>query len=197
MLVEGLSPAVMPTIDTGAPRAFGDVLSIGGLGNTSTLASALRLLYWYELRPRPTTPASVKPTHAELHELREANPDMAERASEVATTKRARSLVPASALCFVYAMAYRVDAHKAGAWLRLLNDGTEMDAKHPVHQLRERMIANKTSSAKLRQLDVVALAAKSWHQYLTGKRTTNLRWRDGEDFPSFGDTPTRKRGGKA
>jgi hypothetical protein len=185
LFVEGLSADVMPTIDTGAPRSFSDVLSIGKRTNTTVVAAALRWLYWYESKPRPASNATSKPTHSELAQLLGENPDVVERASEIASTKRARRLVPTSVLCFVYTMAHRIDPARAGAWLGLLESGAEMDAKHPVHQLRERMLSNATSTAKLPPLDVCALTVKSWNQYITGKRTNVLRWTSAESFPDF------------
>lgn len=191
LVVEGLSRDVMPTIDTGAPRAFSDVLAIDHGKNTSSVAAGLRWLYWYEQKPRPGTPNAVRPTHSELYALLAENTDFPDRASEVAGTKMARRIVPQSILCFVYALAHRVDAPKAGAWLAMLDAGEGLDAKHPVLQLRERLMANRLTTAKLPALDVCALTVKSWNQYMNGKRTTNLRWTNQEAFPEV--SGARKR----
>lgn len=194
MIVEGLDPEVMPTIDTGRARTAADALSLAsGAKSAALLAGALRWMYWYGMRPRPENFNTARPTHSELITLYEGNPDFNEAVRAAHNHVQAKRLVPGSILVFTYAMAVRVDAAKAGAWLQLLNDGSNMDVKHPVHQLRERMIANRGASAKLTPMDVAALAAKSWAQFLTGKRTTNLRWAAAEDFPSFGGVAPKPR----
>ncbi len=185
LIIEGLDPECMPTIDTGRPRSFGDVLAIDGKRNVTTAASALRWLHWYRQNPRATTPGHAGATHSELHDLLNENPDFLDRASDIASTKRARHLVTQSALCFVYAMAFRADAGKAGAWLGLVESGQGLDDRHPVLQLRDRMLANKLAAAKLPVLDICALTIKSWNHYLTGKRTKTLRWANTEQFPEI------------
>jgi hypothetical protein len=191
LVVEGLSRDVMPTIDTGAPRAFSDVLAIDHGKYTMSSAAILRWLYWYQQKPRPATISGQRATHSELYALLAANPDVPDRAGEVGTTKMARRIVQQSALAFVYTLAYRADAGKAGAWLAMIDKGEGMDAKHPVLQLRDRMLANKLATAKLPPLDVCALIVKSWNQYITGKRTTNLRWTNQEAFPEVLTTSGR------
>lgn len=185
LVVEGLDPDVFDTIDTGRPRSASDVFAIAGGKNNSTTVSALRWLYWYQMVPRPAHMASVKVSHGELLAFRYKNPDFDDAASTIASTKGARRLVTQSALCFVYAMACRTDASKAGAWLAHVDKGEGLDAKHPALQLRERMLTNRISTAKLPPQDVCALTIKSWNQYLTGKRTATLRWTSQEAFPEF------------
>lgn len=183
LVVEGLDPDVFDTIDTGRPRSAADVFAIAGGKNNSTVVSALRWLRWYEMKPRPAHPSSIKVSHTELLAFRHENPDIDEAARAVASTGRARALVPQSVLAFVYLLAARGDEGKAGAWLSLLNTGEGLDAKHPVLQLRERMLANKVSNAKLPPIDVCALTVKSWNFYLTGARRNVLSWRTTEPFP--------------
>lgn len=191
LVVEGLPADVMPTIDTGRMRSFGDVLTIEGKKNVSTASSALRWLYWYRQKPRGSTPGHAGATHSELHDLLEANEDFLDRASEVASADKARRIVTQSVLCFVYAMAYRADPAKAGAWLGLLNTGEGLDAKHPVLLLRERLMANRMATAKLPLIDVAALTIKSWNNFITGKRPTVLRWSNQEQFPEIATSSGR------
>lgn len=188
LLVEGLDPAVMPTIDTGAPRTFGDVLGIQGGKNNLVTASVLRWLWWYPKRKsQPSGPTHQRITHQELFDSLPKHPDVPLRVSEITGggSKQARRFVPVSILAFVYTLAYRADPTVAGAWLHQIDSGMGIDEeKHPVHQLRERMLANRLSSAKLPAIDVCALTIKSYNHLLTGKRTKTLTWKRVEDFPS-------------
>ncbi len=184
LLIEGLDASVMPTIDTGAQRSFADVLAIGGGKNATAVASVFRLIAWYEARPRPTDPSSMALTHTELMKVADNNPDVP-TVVPVAIGSKAKKFLPKSILAFVYLMAWRGDPGKAGAWLELLSTGANMDPKHPVHQLRERMTSNAIGKAKLPPLEVLALAVKSWNQFVTGKRTVTLRWSSAEEFPKI------------
>lgn len=183
LIVEGLDADVMATIDTGAQRSFSDVLAIGKGKNTTIAAGATRWVAWYK-SGRRGHPNSGNVTHTEMLRVFEANPDLSTAAAAIGSSK-ARRFVPPSILAFVYLMASRTDTAKAGAWLELLASGANMDEKHPVFQLRERMARNAAEKAKLAPLDVCALAIKSWNQFITGKRTNTLTWRSTEPFPGF------------
>lgn len=184
LVVEGLDPDVFDTIDTGWKRTAADVFAIAGGKNNTTAVGALRWLYWYEMKHRPSHPQSIKLSHGELLDFRNENPDIEDAASAVQTAKLARKIIPPSILCFVYLVASRAEPGKAGAWLELLNTGEGLDAKHPVLQLIQRMTISR-GPAKLPPLDVCALAIKSWNHYLTGKRTNTLFWRSTEAFPEI------------
>lgn len=189
LIVEGLDPDVMHTIDTGKRRSFGDVLAIGGERNTTMLAGAARWVAWYMMRDRIKTFGGLKATNAELGHILDDNKDLAERCSEIASVKTARKIVSPSILAFVYMMAFRSDPAKAGQWLGMLNTGAfdTADAKHPVLQLRERMLSIRSGNLRMPPEDVCALAIKSWNQYKTGKRTNTLRWSSQESFPEFAE----------
>ncbi len=105
LLIEGLDASVMPTIDTGAPRGFADVLSIRGGKNNLVVATTMRWLAWYKDKKRIGAPSSIALSHTELLKLAEKNPDVPDRASEVMSSK-ARRFVPAGIVCFVYTMGH-------------------------------------------------------------------------------------------
>lgn len=185
MVVEGLDASVMPTIDTGAARTFGDVLGIGGGKNTTMAASVYRWLAWSASGDKaPGGPSGLTITHSELMKVAEQHTDVPARVSEIASSKAKRIIAP-SILAFVYTLAHRIDPAKAGAFIELLGSGANMDAKHPIFQLRERMLQNAAAKAKLRPIDVCALAIKAWNHFVTGKRTNTLVWKVTEDFPKM------------
>jgi hypothetical protein len=187
LVVEGLDPDVMPTIDTGAPRTLGDVLAINGGKNVIITASVLRWLWWYPKRKSYSSgPSHIRITNQVLFDTLPKNDDVAERVSEVMSTRNARKLMPASILAFVYTMARRVDNAAGTAWFALLETPLGIDeGKHPVLQLRDRLQDNRAAKAKLQALELCALAIKSYNQFATGKRTATLTWRRTEDFPTF------------
>jgi hypothetical protein len=180
----GLDPDTIVSIDTGSPRAFRDVASMKGYANGSLLAAASRWLWWY-LQGQSGTPSAGKATHAELERVLLDNPDLVERTQEMAGSKARKILAP-GVLVFVYLMAYRDDRVKAAEWVELLESGADMGKKHPVYQLRERLIANRTATLKLQPIDVCALAAKSWVYYKTGRQVAALRFAKTEPFPKLG-----------
>lgn len=190
MLVEGLDEDVMPTIDTGIPRSFGDVISIRGGKNTTLTSSVVRLIKWYTTSPRPGSVPTY--THSEMDEALGQHRDIPERVSEITNAQaHKRKIAPGSVLGLVYTLAYRVDPDQAKQWLTLLGSGAGLDADHPVLQFRERMLKNRESKAKLRQEDVAALCIKSWNQFITGHRTNVLTWRTTEPFPEIASRETK------
>lgn len=80
-----------------------------------------------------------------------------------------------------------------------MRDGVQFP--QAVYCLRERLIANKGSKAKLRPVDILALTFKAWNHARNGDNVRYLRWRtEGdtpEDFPSIETPAPSKRAAKA
>lgn len=192
MIIEGLDPSVMPTIDTGAPRSMGDVLAIGGGKNANTVAATLRWLVWYHRRKRgPSGPSkehgkeNAAYTNQALLEALPRYGGLEDRVREAVSKTKAKVLISGGVLSFVYFMAYRTDPAKAGAWLATLDSGIVEGVHNPVHALRERLIAFKASNRKPAAVEIAALASKSWNAYASGHVMKVLRWTSTEDFPAF------------
>lgn len=187
MIVEGLDPEVMPTIDTGAPRTMGDVLTIQGGKNTNVTASALRWLVWFHTKPLTMSgPLRTQVTHQELLDAMPLYPTLGERVSEVVSRGKIGKFMPTSLMVFVYYEAYKIDPAKAGAFTMMLDTGVIDDAGNPVHTLREKLIQNRAARSKMPQLEVAALTVKAWNAFLRGRRLKIMRWvPDSEGFPAF------------
>ncbi len=194
LVVEGVDPDAFATIDTGRARTASNVFSIAGRTHASTVSAALRWLVWYSTPPatRPASPGHLTITHDEMLELASENEDFTEAASRLSSMRQARKIVTPSVACFVYAVAARENPERAGAWLALVESGEGLDGKHPVLQLRTRLLENRLSqSAKLPLIDVCALTIKSWNYYLTGARRNVLRWMSTEPFPEIATSSGR------
>lgn len=73
VVVRGLSPDVMPTVDAGAKRSYSDALKLQGEDNTATLAAVTRRALMWERGARTNT-GSLSPTPLEMNEFLTANP---------------------------------------------------------------------------------------------------------------------------
>jgi hypothetical protein len=185
LFAEGVHASAMSTIDAGSKRTFGDVLQIKGHKNANVVASVIRWMYWHQQKGRPDSGATkLRVSSTQLEALLPKHDDVFARVSEVNTAK-IRKILPPSIAAFVYVMAYRTDPAKAGAWLGALQTGIVDGQRHPVYVLRERMIENARSRAKLQAITVLAFAIKSWNALLLGRPMQVLRMMSDEDFPRF------------
>jgi hypothetical protein len=58
-----------------------------------------------------------------------------------------------------------------------------------VYLLRERLIANRASAAKLPIVTMAALFVKAWNATVSGAKVRRLSWKaTTEDFPQIADT---------
>jgi hypothetical protein len=185
LVVEGVDPSVMPTIDTGATRGFQDVASINGYPNATLLASVTRMLYWYDyLRDTYSAPRGTNMSHGMLQEYLDQHPDTVDYVRDVANTTRLRAIITPTAVGFVYVVAARQDPEKAAEWLKSLATGADLYPGHPVYVLRERLLAMRAGSrTRVDAMMASALALKSWMAFRDRQPIQILVWKSGEDFP--------------
>jgi hypothetical protein len=205
LVVWGLPDEAHPTIDTGSSRSWADVLAMRGQSTVKALAATCRLWWWYYDERHAVNLQKSSPSHAELDDLLARHPALADRVREVNGGSGAKKIAPASVLGLVYATAHSYDAVLAHEWLTLFATGAGLPSDSPVYLFRERMIANRASKAKLPQIEVLALAIKSWNAFAAGQPMRNLRWRaEGPgkqafpemiDFADDDGDPRPRRGG--
>jgi hypothetical protein len=79
-------------------------------------------------------------------------------------------------------------AMAAQFWARL-SDGEGLTKANPVYLLRERLLSNASTKAKLPTNEVLALLIKSWTAFATDTPMKTLRWTQAyEKFPSWPET---------
>jgi hypothetical protein len=165
------------TIDTGNKRSAGDTLAVLGEINTNLLAATLTLIDRYNTK---NVENMVTYSNAEVEQLLEDNPNTRESVQFIDHVKRFVSGSIAAACHYLFS---KLDAEAANNFIMDLCNGVGLDAGDPVHLLRERLIQNKLSKAKLPRRYVMALFIKAWNARRDNQSLKYLRYRTSGDKP--------------
>lgn len=185
VVVSGLPMSVFPTIDTGLPRTGAHTLAVMGETNASRLASALRYVHRY-LSPEAAARRG-KLTNSEVQDLLKAHPFV--RDSLALALANESKLLPVSQLAAIHYLFSLRSKEEADAFVAKLKDGVGLEEGNPVLVLRERLVLNAASKAKVGEDYVAALVIKAWNAYRKGENIKALRFREKgkspEGFPGI------------
>lgn len=183
----GVSPDAFDVIDTGMKRSSAAMMHLKGERDTALLAGATNLYWKYEKKYLQKA-APVSPTNRETMRCLEQNPGLRDAVSEA---KRVKHLVSAAVAGFVFYVTAQKSPDEAVAFFDKLSAGEGLLGGDPVLALRERLIRNKTSIAKLRQRDLVILMLKAWNAFRERRKVRTLpiikkeRGQAAESFPQI------------
>lgn len=181
---------VMKTVDAGRNRSIADVLSLSGFSNTNALAGAIKWCY-------PPLMRGHSPTHQSLVSLtadqalgflrgkgREL-PTWVTRILPHADALKTINISP-SMICGLSFLFRQADSVMADKFIDLVAIGPGTGQKdHPIHLLRNRLMAQSRSS-KLTRSCTSAFLVIAWNHLVEGIRGPMIyRWREGEDFPQI------------
>jgi hypothetical protein len=179
LVVDGLDPNVFDTIDGGALRTAGDTLTVAGEKNGRNLAGAL-VVADEILSGKTDFYRQVKVSNAEILNMLNRHPDIRRSMIYGNTLKR---LAPASVTVALHYIFSRKAPEKADRFFQAVATGENLDMHNPAYVLRQRLIDNATSKAKLTRRYIAALFVKAWNVWLSGGKTKNLRFREFGDYP--------------
>jgi hypothetical protein len=169
----GVRPQVMRTVDVGAMRSAGDILTVNGKDSGDALAAAAKWLIRYEAAIRDATSLRTIPdiTAVEIDDRANANPDL------LACTDTAKSLidlgiVPAAARWLSYEFN-AIDVNRAIEFLNAAGNGT--DRNDTLATLHKHLVAEvrKGKNGEPQWIRVTFII-KAWNAWLTGRRLTKL-----------------------
>jgi len=179
----GLSKTVFSKMDTGKPRTGSDALSIGGYTNPAILSGAIKAY------TRITSGFVFKRylTNQQILDFVKVNPFMPEAVRiGVSFYNNARLLTPSMFAACVYLFNQK-DKDQYLQFLNAFTTGENISKSHlsPIYLLRERLITDLASKAKLPEKEKAALIVKAWNIFRNGDEIKVLKWRsDIEDFPT-------------
>lgn len=189
-VVTGLAPEAIRTIDIGRVRTAGHIAHLEGVENASVACAiaGLAVLHRKYGIERMNDPRH-KPTKTEVVEAART------LAGLDAAIARARALgykiAPPRVVGFCFWAFAEQDRKLAERFFDELAHGLNLSQDNPVYHLRERLLSNRRSKAKLPQLELVALFFKAWLAYREGRPLRRLFWKnDGpspERFPSLAE----------
>jgi hypothetical protein len=179
-VIEGIPCDVFDTKDVGKRRSMGDTLGVRGEKNSTRLASALVLIDRY-LSGRADI--ATRYTNTEIGEILQRHP---EARKSIQTGITSKSLMSPSVLDACHYLFSKKDPVLADEFVEKVTRGAGLEDGSPWYLLRERLVKNSLSSAKLDRPHLMALCIKAWNAVRTGERPRNIRWiANGETAEKF------------
>jgi len=178
IIVRGLDVDVFTTIDSGAKRTSGDILSLAGYKNYNALAAASRMALLVQRGGHPffVHDKSYAPTSDEILEFVQSNPLMIEATEFSRSLNFLRKLMSPSSTAYLYYAAASIgEADKIKSFLHNVNEVSPESIKTTAYMLRERLIENKSAREKMRRPDVLALAIKAYRHFREGRTVKILK----------------------
>jgi len=180
-VMEGLSDDIFDTIDLAKRRSGGDTLGCMGEKNAYRLSAALRLVDKYMTG---RVERSINYSNGEVRELLEKYPEVRE---SIQTAVKGKKLILPVLIDACHYLFSRKDPRMAGQFMERLLHGSGLEEGDPEYVLRERLVSNSLSKAKLSKAHVFALCVKAWNHARAGTKVQHLKLteRDGKliEFP--------------
>ena len=168
-VIYGLSDDVFDTIDVGRRRSSADTLSCRGEKNAVRLGAALIMIEKY-MTGRAET--NVRFTNTEVEELLAKYPQARE---SVMSSSNAKGLLIPSVLDACHYLFSKKDPVMTAVFMEKLFKGIGLEEGDPWYALRERLVMNSLSNAKLSKGLLMALCIKAWNAARHGKRISKLQ----------------------
>lgn len=176
LVVWGIAPCAFPTMGTGKPRSAADVLGMK-VPNATTVAAAARYIF-HDERGDPGQLLPLLPTNADILSVVEHHPALVASASCVCSMKFVRRLLTPAIAAYLHYEFSAINVEDCDRYFYTLECGDGVGgSSHPVFMLRERLLENSLSKARLPRPELMALAIKAWNLMRSGETRRQLRWR--------------------
>jgi len=183
LVVTGLDPDTMRTIDTDRrPRSASAVLSLGGEVNTTTLGGAIRVVL--DMRSGTQWKRSSKLiAKRTFFDFINNEPEIREAVRFTINLHNLKKLAGPTIPAGLHHLFSTIDRKASEKFFDDLDSGANLSQNDPVYLLRQRLIDNSASRAKLERTEIMALFTKAWNARLRGASLKSLRWIGTEAFP--------------
>lgn len=168
-------------IDRPHYRRSGQILSVEGVKNPNIVAAATTLLGSYILHPKSVGLGgwSRTLTGSEFLATFNVNRGIVESVAKVSSLGL-KKLGEESVFAFCHYVFAAEDSEKAASFFDILASGVGLTNRHPVYMLRERLIAGKSRSTKMKRGFKISLIFKAFRAYLDGRELGVLKLLEGE-----------------
>jgi hypothetical protein len=176
-VIKGLNSDVFDSIDIGGTRSSPDIFALMGENYCSKMSSALIMVDKY-LTGRVSHGNTY--TLQQMRQLLEKHPDIRISCKEVKDT---RKIISPSLLTACHYLFSKLDEDMANKFVHRLITGAGLEDGDPIYVLRERLINNTLSKAKLNREYLMAIVIKSWNALRSNTTLKYLRYMENEAFP--------------
>lgn len=181
-VVYDADPQTAKHIDGGIPRTASDIAQWQGIGNTTAGCAIARWWLFHEAGSLNKKNAKLNPSRSAIvNKLSEMNEQIQEA---IHIVKPAKHIIPATVAGFSFLLFSQLDRALAVNFFEKLASGIGYEEGSALHRLRERLIENRGSRAKLPDHYILALTIKAWNYFVYGRKMRYLRWKDDEPFPT-------------
>ena len=177
LVVRGIQDHAFDTIDTGIKRSMSDVLATEGEPNYGMLASAATSVYWMEATGSPA-PRLVQPTHKQIKEVIERNPDLRTDVQWCSKNRWTRGMLGAKYVAFARYWFRCDDDVAAERFFDRMESGANLELGSPILLLRDRLIQSKADvTVKMDWKYKLALVFKAYKAFRDDRTLRFLRVR--------------------
>jgi hypothetical protein len=181
LVVRGIDPSAFSTMDCGRARSGQDALSLLGHQNAKVKANVIVWLEQYynnTLRAQSTQWGSkTKTSPSKVVELSSKYKNL-----YICDNGRSLGVQTITNVCkYIFST---LDHEMASDFLQKVETGENLTANDQEYLLRNRLIANRTSRARLSNKYILALFIKAWNNKRGGRVVKCLKVQEGEEFPT-------------
>jgi hypothetical protein len=185
LVVHGLEPESQETMDSGARRTAGDALRLLGRQPYNMAAAVARRVILWDAGAR-WSDCGLKPTNTEIVRWVEGDPRVV-KAAEIASRYRPTIKAPPSVVGLCWWLFSQIDEEEANDFFARLADGANLDHRHPILTLRNRLDNVRDGAGRgLTPERVTAVLIRAWNAFREGRRLATIPvslWERNGDYP--------------
>jgi hypothetical protein len=184
LVVTGIDPAKRRSVDTGKKRSLGNYLSMLGYVQTTTLSAAMTWVWSYEQGLIETRSTNVRfVSHEAAIGFLEQHPTLP---SSVPHGRSMQPLFAPGLGTFLHYLFAQQDAPLAEVFAQGIAKGITSEQSQPFYALRERLIRERGTRKKVRQVDLAVYAIRAWNAQRQKKTIHVFRWaREAPNIEAF------------
>jgi hypothetical protein len=190
VVVRGVKRSAFATIDTGMKRTGSDALSLMGVKNSTSVASAIRLIH-YVMRNAANDRIINKMSPPEVAALYPKYDGVDKAAAMVAGCAQVRAIMPPSPTVAVMYFALKADEERAVEFFDGIATGENLKMGDPRLAVRSFFLTRKHSVKPTAKIQL-AILIKAWNAFVQGRTIQYFKYAPSDAFPlPVGIVPSR------
>lgn len=177
------------TIDSGKARSAGDVASIAGIANSSSVTSMARLMIQIEVLGYISEDSRLRPSKQEILAYCREHDAVMQESYRATIRSKCTMLMGVTIPAAMHAMAsMRGLGSYATQFFTEMGTGVfsiDNIEAYPVYMLRQRLIKMQASRTRFPPPVLMAYLIKTWNAFIQNKKAQIVRFTEAEDFPTM------------